>query len=274
MLSSHVKKTPKNLQSLIQEMSIEPKAPTYSRPPVAEALIDIKVKTLQDGMIPQLEALHNQFLQKFPTKKKRFQQAGKINFEPTGISATEISNKPLGFLFEKDDKSQIVQVKIDGLTLNQLKPDPKKSWPGWQNLRDEAKLAWELYLEVIGPPRITRVAIRYINKIVIESDSIDLEEYLTAPPRIPGELSQSLENFFSRVVFRNSDPKANVIVIQAPSPNPYEGKMTITLDIDVFREYSDTISEETLWQTLDQFRILKNRIFEASLHQKTKELFN
>jgi len=255
-------------------MPIQPKAPTYSRPPVSEALIDIKIKTLQDEIIPKLEALQNKFLQKFPTKKKIFQQAGKINFEPTGISAMEISKKPLGFLFEKDDKSQIVQVKIDGLTLNQLKPDPQKSWPGWQNLRDEAKLAWKLYLEVIGPPRITRVAIRYINKIVIESDSIDLEEYLTAAPRIPGELSQRLENFFSRVQFRNSAPKATVIVIQAPSPNPYEGNLTITLDIDVFREYSDTISEETLWQTLDQFRILKNEIFEASLHQKTKDLFN
>jgi len=255
-------------------MPIEPKAPTYSSPPVSEALIDIKVRTLQDEIIPQLEALHKKFLPKLQTKKKRFHAAGKINFEQTGISTTEFSKKPLGFLFEKDDRSQIVQVKIDGLTLNQLKPDPKKTWLGWQNLRDEAKLAWELYLEVIGPPRITRIAIRYINQIVIESDKIELDEYLTAPPRIPGEFSQDLENFFSRVQFRNSDPKATVIVIQAPSLNPYEGKMTITLDIDVFREYPEPIGDETLWQTLDQFRILKNRIFEASLHQKTKELFN
>jgi uncharacterized protein (TIGR04255 family) len=255
-------------------MPIEPEAPIYSRPPVSEALIDIKVKTLPEEIIPKLEALHNQFLPKFSVKKRRFQAAGKINLEQSGISTTEIINKPLGFFFETDDKSQIVQVKIDGLTLNQLKPDPKKAWPGWQNLRNEAKLAWERYIEVVGKPRVTRVAIRYINQIVIESDSIDLEEYLTAPPKIPGGLLQEMENFFTRVQFKNPDPKATVIVIQAPSPNPYEGKMTITLDIDVFREYPEPIGDETLWQTLDQFRILKNRIFEASLHQKTKLLFN
>ncbi|MCA9421861.1 MAG: TIGR04255 family protein [Nitrospira sp.] len=257
-------------------MPIEPEAPIYSRPPVSEALIDIKVKTLPDEKIPKLEALHNQFLPKFPVKKRRFQAAGKINIEQAGISTTEISNKPVGFIFETPDKSLIVQVKTDGLTLNQIKPDPRKSWPGWESLRNEAKLAWERYLEVIGTPRITRLAIRYINQIVIESDNIDLEEYFTAPPKIPSELPQvqDMENFFSRVVFGNSDPKATVIIIQAQSPNPYEGKMTITLDIDIFREYPEPKGDESLWQTLDQFRILKNNIFEASLTQKTKALFN
>lgn len=257
-------------------MPIEPKAPIYSRPPVSEALIDIKIKTLPDEIIPKLEALHNQFLPKFPVKKRRFHTAGIINLEQSGTTKAEVLNKPLGFLFETDDKRQIVQIKLDGLTLNQLKPNPKEAWPGWENLRDEAQLAWERYLEVIGPPRITRLAIRYINQIVIESDNIDLEEYFTAPPKIPSELPQvqDMENFFSRVVFGNSDPKATVIVIQAPSPNPYEGKMTITLDIDIFREYPEPKGDESLWQTLDQFRILKNNIFEASLTQKTKVLFN
>ena len=255
-------------------MPLEPEAPIYSRPPVSEALIDIKVKTLPKEIIPKLEALHNQFLPKFLVKKRQFQAAGKINIEQAGISTTAISNKPVGFFFETADKSQIVQVKTDGITLNQLKPDPRKSWPGWENLRNEAKLAWERYLEVIETPRIIRVAIRYINQIVIESDSIDVEEYLTAPPKIPGGLVQELENFFTRVEFKNPDPKATVIVIQTPSRNPYEGKMTITLDIDVFREYPEPIGDEALWQTLDQFRILKNRIFEASLRPKTKALFN
>lgn len=46
----------------------------------------------------------------------------------------------------------------------------------------------------------------------------------------------------------------------------------IILDIDVFRQ-KEVISEEEAWQTLEKLRHFKNRIFFASITEKTKELF-
>lgn len=45
------------------------------------------------------------------------------------------------------------------------------------------------------------------------------------------------------------------------------------LDIDVFKEEDLPLSGGKLWETIDKVRAKKNRIFEACITQKTRELF-
>ena len=49
---------------------------------------------------------------------------------------------------------------------------------------------------VTNTAEIKRLAVRYINQIVIPEGEIELLNYFTDPPRIPVGLSQRLNSFF------------------------------------------------------------------------------
>ena len=249
------------------------KTPSFSRPPVREALIDIRIDLLPIELLPTLERLHEKFLPDFPEKKTRYQWEADLKIREADIITSPKTQGPFGYRFESADKNKMVQVRRDGFTFNQPKPDPNESWPGWSALRGEAQKGWGFFVEAIPEAKVTRMAIRYINQIVLPGEMVELDKYLTAAPKIPAGLPQTLDNFFNRVEFTNSDPAAKVLISQALSPRPWQSNVTITLDIDIFRQDPKSMDDKSFWQTLDQFRELKNIIFLKSLKPKTKELF-
>lgn len=195
-----------------------------------------------------------------------------MRFSDTDVSS-EQNRQLFGYIFQSADENRCVQLRLDGFTFNLLKPDPRAAWPGWHVLRDEARKAWDKYVLATSTVEIRRLAVRYINQIVIPEGEIELLDYFTEPPRIPDGLPQRLKSFFSRIEVENPDPKAFIIITQAPSPQPYQNQQTFTLDIDVIREQRMPLDSFDLWRTLDRFRELKNTVFETSLQPKAQKLF-
>ena len=253
-------------------MASQPKVPSYSRPPVREALIDIQINALPEDWLPKLKDCGAELNSLYP--KTKTQYLGKISMKFSDADVTSEQNKQLfGYTFQSSDENRCVQLRLDGFTFNLLKPDPMAAWPGWHVLRTEAQKVWDKYVMATGTEEIRRLAVRYINQIVIPEGEIELLDYFTEPPRIPGGLPQRLNHFFSRIEINNPDPEAFIIITQAPAPQPYQSQQTFTLDIDVMRQRRMPLDSFDLWSTLDRFRDLKNTVFEASLHPKAKQLF-
>lgn len=248
--------------------------PNYKKPPVREALIDIRVDRLPSTVLPELERLHEKLNTNYPSKQTTYEIEARLEIHEASFAARQKSRGIIGYRFISSDSKKIVQSKLDGFTFNRLKPDPDEGWPGWETLREEAKNAWDLYVEIIKPREITRLAVRYINQIVVRAASIELDEYFTAPPRVPKELPyQGLDNFFGRVGISIPDLSATAVITHAPAPKPFPNSVTIILDIDIFRQQRMVLDSSIIWETLDRFRDLKNNVFEACLHQKAKDLF-
>jgi uncharacterized protein (TIGR04255 family) len=243
--------------------------PLLRNAPITEALIDIRVKIRSDFDVEQFQSLHNAITTQYPDKKKRHKWEGKFEFKngETPISAsTETID---GYLFTSADGKQIFQARIDGFTFNRLKP-----YEQWETFRDEALRLWKLYRDIISP-EIIRVALRFINKIDIPLSPqtvLDFDDYLTAGPIVPKELPQGLSSFLTRVVIRDPDSDALAIITQAFEQIINPKFVPIILDIDVFKQ-KEVISEEEAWQTLEELRHFKNRIFFTSITEKAKELF-
>ena len=253
-------------------MASQPKVPSYSRPPVREAIIDIQIDALSEELLPKLKDCGTEFEPLYP--KSETQYLGMISMKFSDADMTSEQNKQIrGYIFKSADENRCVQLRLDGFTFNLLKPDPGAAWPGWQVLREEAQRVWDKYVMVTSTVEIKRLAVRYINQIVIPEGEIELLDYFTEPPRIPNGLPQRLNHYFSRIVVNNPDPNASIIITQAPAPQQYQSQPTYTLDIDVIREQLMPLASFDLWSTLDRFRELKNTVFEASLHPKAKELF-
>ncbi|MEW6246674.1 MAG: TIGR04255 family protein [Nitrospirota bacterium] len=248
--------------------------PSYERPPVREALIDIRVNRLPAEKLPALEKLHEALRAQYPHKRPQQTWEGKFEFREDALLSAQKAYGITGFHFESDDKKRIIQYRLDGFTCNFLKPDPKERWPGWEALRDEAKRAWELYANSVGIVEVKRLAVRYINQIVIPAPIVELSDYLTAPPSAPKDCKyQDFRDFLSRVTLDIPELNAIAIVTQAPAQEMQPDSVHLLLDIDVIRAEALPAHTEAMWRILERFRDIKNEVFEKSLHQKAKDLF-
>mgnify|MGYP002065841229 FL=1 len=246
----------------------------YSKPPVSEALIDIRVDPLPAGQLSAIRILHEKVIGEYPTQKPQQRWEGLWEIGEDTISTSQKAFGVTGYSFESQDKKRIVQYRLDGFTCNFLKPDPSEAWVGWAHLRNEARRTWDLYANALGVQEVIRVAVRYINKIVIPGPIVELTDYFTTPPDVPKNLEyQNLSSFLSRVTVLIPDLHASATITQAPAQEPRPDGLVALLDIDIVRSQQLPSSSEALWQTLDRFREIKNSIFEASLTPRAKELF-
>jgi uncharacterized protein (TIGR04255 family) len=243
---------------------------TFSKPPIEEALLDLRTDLPAKVDLARLEEFHNCIRERFPTKRDRFEFQGSIQLKGGGPPEMGPSSyKRVGFIFLSPDGKRVVQARLDGFSFSQLRP-----YESWQSLLEEAKGLWSKYLELVQPSMVTRVALRYINRITINLPMEDLKEYiLTYPVTAPG-MPGIFSEFFMRIVMPVPESDATAIVLLATEPpKAGAGKLTLVFDIDAFcRSNLDPKSEE-LWTRLEKLRDLKNTIFFKSTTKKAKELF-
>jgi len=246
--------------------------PTLSKPPIREALIDIRVKVPSGFDIYHLNDLDDKIRDTFPTKQEQTPPQIKLEIKPgaeSSQSLQSIATRPGGFRYFSQGKDKIFQARIDGFTLNKLPP-----YTTWEELRDEAKRLWLLYKEVASPEVITRVALRYINNLNLPAPIRDFGDYLAVPPVMPEDLPQGLNGFLIRMNAHVPDFEGNAIITQALEPVPSERtRIPVILDIDVFKEKVSGINESEVWEILEALRHFKNKVFFAFITDKLKEIY-
>ncbi len=241
--------------------------PIIKYAPITEALIDIRVKIKEGLGIEQLEAIHTLISEQYPEKKKQHRWESKFEFKEGESPISTTVDTAFGCIFSSVDGKQIFQARLDGFTFSRLKP-----YETWETFRDEAHKLWQIYKERTTP-EIIRVAARYINRIEIPLPIEDFSEYLTAAPIVPEGLPQEVGSFFTRVVIHDREIDCAGIITQALEQGITPDILPIILDIDVFKQRTEGISEEEAWEILENLRHLKNKIFFSSITKKTEEIF-
>ena len=66
----------------------------------------------------------------------------------------------VGFQFRSADGLDIAQFRVDGFIYNRLKP-----YTSWDAIFPRATDLWEAYRRVAAPQMVTRLALRYLNRI-------------------------------------------------------------------------------------------------------------
>lgn len=163
----------------------------FPNAPILEAVLDIFVKLPDSITIDNLEAFYEPVKANFPIKLPRVSQALNFNISPQSIDLTQSLGKTDWYLFRSTDYSKIVQSRIDGFSFNKLKP-----YENWSTFKAQAKELWDRYFEIVKPYEITRIALRYINRIEIPLPIDDLDEYILTNPKLADKLPQALESFF------------------------------------------------------------------------------
>lgn len=244
----------------------------FPKAPITEALLDIRVSLPSDTSLEMLELFQQEIKNQYPLTRKRVSGTFSFGFKDQAAPVVEQSAHTDGFFFTSADQQRIVQARLDGFTFSWLKP-----YDRWETFRDEAKRLWEHYQKIASPLSITRVALRYINRIDLpfkDGRSVDFNEYLLTRPEISPELPQDLADFFVRLVIMEKKLPAFAVVTQTlQQADKQSGVLPLILDIDVFREATFPCATEEVWCFFEKLRQLKNDVFLRSLTDKTKELF-
>jgi len=183
----------------------------------------------------------------------------------TGTTAST-AEQPEGIRLDSQDGKNVVLAQMGSFTLSRLEP-----YEAWENLYAEANRLWKLYLRIMEPVSINRVAVRYINRLPIPRQLRDFNDYLTAPPDVPPRLPQTLMAFKTRLVIPLPDLDAIAIIDQGtikPTPETHP----VVLDIDVSKQVTCEPGSDEAWDLLTRFREVKNRIFFESITELTESL--
>ena len=242
----------------------------YPRAPITEAIIDFRVAYGQNISLERLKKFGAEIRTDYPHEGSRDIFQSQITFDASPTTTQASSRSTVGYIFHSIDRRQAVQARLDGFTFSRFAP-----YQDWPHLVDETKRLWSLFVRVVQPTSVLRVAVRYINQInlPLKGGSLRFEDYLRTFPAIGIDNDVELEQFFVRLVMPQKDLSAQLILTEALLP-PQEGHIGVILDVDLAREnLALDVHSADIWAMLETFRERKNLYFEASLTDASRELF-
>lgn len=235
--------------------------------PIREALIDIQIGSTVS--MEKLDLISSKLTNK--NHKKEIIWQASVGFEMNKDGPNPLSNRTaIGYRYTFEDEPYVLLCRERGFTFSHLAP-----YSDWETLSSKALDFWKIYSEIAKPTNITRLAVRYINNILLPVPILDFGEYFTSPPIMPEELPQSLASFLQRYVAVDAENGNIAVITQAlEEAQPNSSKISFLFDIDVFRTYENLeANDDQVWEILGNLRTFKNDIFFKFLTEKTVELF-
>jgi uncharacterized protein (TIGR04255 family) len=237
----------------------------YPHPPITEAVIDIQC-TGGRG-VADLEKV-NTAEPSYPSTEKLFATKGQVLIGSDSNASASVSSKAIGFLHRSNDGLQIYQAHLNGFTFSRL-----AEYTSWGEVSREARRLWDKYRAVAAPTSISRIALRYVNRLDIPLPLDDFSRYLRTAPQLSSELGPGLTGYFMQLQLPLPDTRTACIINQTIIEPSKPNTVAVVLDIDVFSTSEVLQDEEHLWKQLEHLRGEKNRVFEACITDEARRLF-
>jgi uncharacterized protein (TIGR04255 family) len=226
--------------------------------PITEAIIDFRVKAAPEFDVKKFAELKPRFADQLPKMEEQRGFQAKFQIAKGQPQTPTLSSFGIhGYRFKSADDKTIAQFRVDGFTVNRLRP-----YTSWEELFPQAMQLWRLYCNLGQPKAVTRLALRYINRIELPGGNVDFDTYLRAGPIVPPEVPQSLSGFLTRVTIRDSGKNLFAHVSQAlVEASAQNQQPTIILDIDAFKGGQFATDDPVIVRNFDELREFKNLIF-------------
>ncbi len=232
-----------------------------NRAPIVEALLDLRVRPAEGGTTPRTKSAVEALRPDYPEVQEISKIEGQLLIDAKSVATTHAST-PLGWQLKNAAAGRVVRLAQDGFTFSQLRP-----YPSWNVFLAEARRLWNPYASAFAPHEVSRLGLRYINRIALPANA-SLEDWLEAPPPIPPQVPRTVQRFLTQVVVYDEGSSASATITQAMEQAQGAGVTpAVLLDIDVFRHGTWDPTDQQIWETFGKFRGLKNRMFYASLKE-------
>lgn len=241
--------------------------PQYKRPPITEAVIEIRFEQPLPKRL--IDAVHKKLKKNYEYTKPV--STVEINFDVPQRQAT-VDSEEKGYQFSNGDRTDVLQISPTSIACSRLAP-----YNGWEPFRKRAKSDWKIWKDVAGYQKISRLGVRYINRIDIpamDEEKIRIEDYLTIYPEYAESgLIVAMTNYTMQIVGPLEENNLKLVINSGAMPPPLEGHYSILLDIDVIWEVDVPQKDNEIWKEFDLMRTHKNRIFEECVTDNARKLF-
>jgi uncharacterized protein (TIGR04255 family) len=252
-------------------MANTPIEPTSGRPPLVEALVDIQVICQPEFDIAcLLDLLSAEDAMKFSTAEP----LAEITFSYSGGSEGRASadQRVIGYRYFSIDRSRALQLRKNGFAFSQLRPYPATGWAEWSI---EAKRLWRTYLQHTQPVRVSRLAVRYINRVVVAATASSAKQYFSAFPHLPDTFGEMNGFLMQAEISPVSAPTSRLKITQATIENSDAPEATtFLLDLDAYRTESLAPDSDEIWRILDQLHEIITPSFEQLVSFRLQEHFH
>lgn len=239
--------------------------PPYRFPPITEAVVEFRI----EGKLTEaeLEAVSAKLGKHYPNQK--IQKAKEVKVDLDSATADFI-DRAGRYQRANDDQNEIVLLGEQSYSISQLAVYP--SWEHFHNriVRDRAFLR-----KIVGYKKITRIGMRYLNRIDVPIDDDNLAHYekylklkIEIPPKYP---VTSGYNLMVQIELRALKCVVNIRSQSTKSPVPNHA--AFILDIDVIRMVEVPQRDNDIDKLLSQMRVAKNDLFESFITDVARKRF-
>lgn len=240
----------------------------YEHAPIAEAIVEIRCD-LPDGVgLEELAAVVDQT--EFPKSEKAMEVEGRFDLTQDGSFSSRANARQVGHVFRRADGKVAVNARTDRFVLSWLAP-----YERWESFVAEAERYWLRYRTVARPTTVTRLGVRFVNRIAVPSPQIEIKDYLRVAVEVPAYLPQGISSYFLQVNVPMVDLGTNA-TITSTLLAPTEGTTSLLLDIDAWEETQIDLADDeeaaSIQEHLEGLRRTKNYVFEACITDATRGL--
>jgi uncharacterized protein (TIGR04255 family) len=247
----------------------------YRRPPIEDAICELRLSP-QEGWNPALPGLlYERLRNAYPgTPRQQVQSTVEVRTQEQP-GAIVVQQAVPAVEFPDGDDHRSVTVGPGVLTVRVHRP-----YPGWETFSDQIQEATEAISGVLtSEPTVTRVGLRYINKVEIPENPACLPDYFVSPPTTPDAFPETLVGLVARFesFYNEEDRDVRLLYTFASTPTPDESTTSFVLDFDVIEVWDDEESFPGLRRVVEILPDLKRRLsqaFEATLTDRTREVFD
>lgn len=238
----------------------------YSEPPIVEVICEFRFVPGEpwDPTVPGL--IYERLKDIFPLRRSRRRIQSEARAEAQGvhqeIQVTELAQ------FLREDEIAFVQIGPNLLSVNHLKP-----YPTWETFRPLIERGVDAYVNVAAPRAIRRIELRYISRIEIPQEVVDLSEYFSFRPFVGPQLPQKLSGFVVGIQ-SDYDKGRDTLRLQLNSTETDSSEVShYLLDLDYFLAQPESVSPENAFEWIEEAHVRLQVAFEACLTSELRELF-
>jgi uncharacterized protein (TIGR04255 family) len=237
----------------------KPAHPSYQNPTIAEALCELHF-ALPDG-VPWKASLagdlFKQVQQEFPEMEPQIEVGLKFELGPQRTAQSLLPPRPR-MRFKHKERPLQLQLGPNVFTVNVL---PR--YPGWKKMREDVLSAWQQACLVLKPSKLTRIGLRYINRIERTKENEPPAHWFKASDYLPKAVLHSQGAFLSRVESQIDSHNRVIVTFAEVQQEGEDNKKGIVFDIDRIIEKELALNQKELLAEMDRLHEHIWGIFEA-----------
>jgi uncharacterized protein (TIGR04255 family) len=237
----------------------------YSNAPIVETVLEIVVEAKQTNILSHLRKLGSKE-PAYAEVREAFAFLAELGLDVSGATTSSGRRELVGYQFVDVSNARLFTARKDRFSYSKLQP-----YSEWETVRAEAARLWDRYKAAVKVHRITRIGVRYVNRLDLPGPSLELKDWLLTGPEVAPGMHQRLAGFAMELLLPQPDLQGTVATIRQAVLKPTQANaVSVALDVDVHRS-GKGIDIKDIWSEIEILHERENLIFECSITDRLRD---